>query len=91
MTSAPSTGLRAASTQIGPVIRRRAALAGAITALAIAAPVGAASAATPPTAPTPTSAADTATGPVLVGDVFNGNTAIVTSPSSAVATVVGGR
>jgi hypothetical protein len=30
-----------------------------------------------------------ATGPTLIGDVFNGGTAIVTSPSPAVGTVVG--
>jgi hypothetical protein len=29
------------------------------------------------------------TGPTFVGDVFNGGTAIVTSPSAAVGTVVG--
>jgi hypothetical protein len=58
-------------------IRRRAALAAAvIAALAIAAP---ASAATPP----PTAVA-TVAGPTLTGDVFNGPTEIVTSPSSTV-------
>jgi hypothetical protein len=61
-------------------IRRRAAFATAvITALAIAAPVAGASAATP----------GSATGPTLTSDVFNGGTAIVTSPSSAVGSVVG--
>jgi hypothetical protein len=61
-------------------IRRHAALATAvIAALAIAAPIAGASAATP---------AD-ATGPTLVGDVFNGGTAIATSPSPAAATVIG--
>jgi uncharacterized membrane protein len=61
-------------------IRRRAAFATAvITALAIAAPVAGASAAEPASA----------TGPTLAGDTFNGGTAIVTSPSSAVGSVVG--
>jgi hypothetical protein len=59
-----------------------------ITALAIAAPVAEASAATPPVPP-PATASAAATGPTLVGDVFNGGTAIVTSPSSADGTVVG--
>jgi hypothetical protein len=69
-------------------IRTRAALATAvITALAIAAPVAQASAATPP-AVSPTASA-AAIGPTLTGDVFNGRTAIVTSPSSTVVTVVG--
>jgi hypothetical protein len=71
-------------------IRRHAALATAvITALAIAAPVAEASAATPPADPPPASASAVATGPTLTGDVFNGPTAVVTSPSSAVGTVVG--
>ena len=61
-------------------IRRRAALAAAvIAALAIAAPASQASAATPP--PTPVA---TVAGPTLTGDVFNGPTEIVTSPSSTV-------
>jgi hypothetical protein len=33
--------------------------------------------------------AGVASGPTLIGDVFNGGTAIVTSPSPAVGTVVG--
>jgi hypothetical protein len=60
-----------------------------ITALAIAAPVAEASAATPDAVPPPASASAVATGPTLTGDVFNGPTAVVTSPSSAVGTVVG--
>jgi hypothetical protein len=60
-----------------------------ITALAIAAPVGEASAATPPAVPPPATASAAATGPTLTGDTFNGPTAIVTSPSSAVGSVVG--
>jgi hypothetical protein len=67
-------------------IRRRAGFATAvITALAIAAPVAEASAATPRAVPAPA----TVKGPTLIGDTFNGGLAIVTSPSSAVGTVVG--
>jgi hypothetical protein len=75
-------------------IRRSAAFAtGVITALALAAPVAEASAATPHAGPVPATANSVAraavTGPTFVGDVFNGGTAIVTSPSAAVGTVVG--
>jgi hypothetical protein len=63
-------------------IGRRAALAtGAIAALAIAAPGAEASASVARDA--------VATGPTLIGDVFNGGTAIVTSPSPAAGIVVG--
>jgi hypothetical protein len=63
-------------------IGRRAALATAvITALAIAAPGAEASASVARDA--------VAIGPTLIGDTFNGGTAIVTSPSPAVATVIG--
>jgi hypothetical protein len=68
-------------------IRRRAALAAAVTALAIAAPAAQASAATPPAGP-PTPGA-TVTGPTLTRDVFNGPTEIVSSPSSTDVEVVG--
>jgi hypothetical protein len=51
-----------------------------ITALAIAAPVAGASAATDPPA--------AVVGPTLIGDVFNGNTTIITSPGPALGTTI---
>jgi hypothetical protein len=47
-----------------------------------------ASAAAPLAVPPPATASAAATGPTLTADVFNGGTAIVTSPSSADGTVV---
>jgi hypothetical protein len=64
--------------------RRAALLTGVIAALALAAPVAGASADTPSA-----SAAGVANGPTLIGDTFNGGTALVTSPSPASGTVVG--
>lgn len=60
-----------------------------ITALAIAAPVAEASAATPrAVVQTSAGSAGSVAGPTLSGDTFNGGTAVVTSPSSATATVI---
>jgi hypothetical protein len=70
-----------------PLSTRAALATAAITALAIAAPVAQASAGPPPAVSPPASAA--AIGPTLDGDIFNGHTAIVTSPSSTVVTVAG--
>jgi hypothetical protein len=86
-------------------IRRRAALAtGVITALAIAAPGAQASAAASPALPAsaiaglrapvssvehPVGRAAVAVGPTIIGSVFNGGTAVVTSPGPAVGSVVG--
>jgi hypothetical protein len=70
-------------------IRGRAALAGVIAALAIAAPVAGATAATPRAVDPSGAQVSTVSGPILSADVFNGGTAIVTSPSSAVGIVVG--
>jgi hypothetical protein len=64
-------------------------LAGVITALALAAPVAEASAAAPHAVPPHAIASRAVTGPTLIGDVFNGGTAIVTSPSPALGMVVG--
>jgi hypothetical protein len=64
-------------------------LAGVITALALAAPVAEASAAAPHAVPPHGIASRAVTGPTLIGDVFNGGTAIVTSPSPALGMVVG--
>lgn len=71
-------------------IRRRAAWATAVvTALAVAAPVAQASAATPlAVVDTSGGQAASANAPTLAGDTFNGGTVVVTSPSSAVGTVV---
>lgn len=77
-------------------IGRRTALAtGVLAALAIGAPVAEASVATPvavrvaAVAAAPAGDGDSATGPTIIGSVFNGGTAVVTSPGSAVGTVVG--
>jgi hypothetical protein len=65
-------------------IRRPAALAtGVLTALALTVPVAEAGAATLQ-APPPSAVV---TGPTLSGDVFNGSTVIVTSPSPASGTI----
>jgi hypothetical protein len=70
-------------------IRRHAAFASVIAALAIVSPVTGASASTPRAAvqasPGP---GGSAYGPTLIGDTFNGGAVIVTSPSPATATVV---
>jgi hypothetical protein len=80
---------RSAARRITP-IRRHAAFASVIAALAITVPVTAASASTR-LAAVQTSAdppASAAYGPTLIGDTFNGGTVIVTSPSPATGTVV---
>jgi anti-sigma-K factor RskA len=70
-------------------VRRCAAVAtAAIAALAIAAPVAQATAATPrAVVQTPADSAGSVTGPTLSGNMFNGGTVIVTSPSPATGTV----
>jgi hypothetical protein len=72
---------------------RRAVLAtAAIATVAAAAPATQASAATPRTDPQASAApAGSAVGPTLIGDTFNGATAIVTSPSPVSSTVTGAR
>jgi hypothetical protein len=70
-------------------IGRRAALAAsAIAALAIAAPGAEASAAATLAVPPP-AARESVVGPTLIGDVFNGSTVILTSPSPTARTIVG--
>jgi hypothetical protein len=68
--------------------------ASAATPLAVpAAPIASLAAVNPPPSSVEASVARAAVaiGPTLTGDVFNGGTAIVTSPSPAVSTVVGSR
>jgi hypothetical protein len=85
---APMEIKRSAAQRITP-IRRHAAFASVIAALAIAAPVTGARASTPRAAvQTSAGPAGSATGPTLIGDTFNGGTVIVTSPSPATATIV---